>query len=62
MYTSVGVVKLIAEMTESYSGTVYEGTVTNINKAQKHIRVALVIGERTFLFPYAFKQGFLRVK
>lgn len=39
-----------------------EGTVTKIDKAQKHIRVTFAIGEKTFLFPDAFKQGFLKVK
>ena len=34
-----------------------EGTVTKIDKAQKHIR-----GEKTFIFPDAFKQGFLKMK
>ena len=39
-----------------------EGTVTKIDKAQKHIRVTCGIGEKTFIFPDAFKQGFLRMK
>ena len=39
-----------------------EGTVTKIDKAQKHIRVTFGIGEKTFIFPDAFKQGFLRMK
>ena len=39
-----------------------EGTVTKIDKAQKHIRVTFAIGEKTFIFPDAFKMGFLRMK
>lgn len=39
-----------------------EGTVTKIDKAQKHIRVTFAIGEKTFIFPDAFKQGFLKTK
>ena len=39
-----------------------EGTVTKIDKAQKHIRVTFAIGEKTFIFPDAFKQGFLKMK
>ena len=36
------------------------GTVTWIDKAQKHIRVTFNVGEKTFIFPDAFKQGFLK--
>lgn len=36
------------------------GTVTWIDKAQKHIRVTFKAGEKTFIFPDAFKQGFLK--
>ena len=39
-----------------------EGTVTKLDKAQKHIRVTFAVGEKTFIFPDAFKQGFLRMK
>ena len=39
-----------------------EGMVTRIDKAQKHIRVNFGIGEKTFIFPDAFKQGFLKMK
>lgn len=39
-----------------------EGTVTKIDKAKKHIRVTFKIGEKTFVFPDAFKHGFLRMK
>jgi len=37
------------------------GTVTWIDKAQKHIRVTFSTGEKTFIFPDAFKQGFLKL-
>lgn len=37
------------------------GTVSWIDKAQKHIRVTFTIGEKTFIFPDAFKQGFLKL-
>ncbi|WP_414016909.1 restriction endonuclease [Dehalococcoides mccartyi] len=37
------------------------GTVTWIDKAQKHIRVTFNAGEKTFIFPDAFKQGFLKI-
>lgn len=37
------------------------GTVTWIDKAQKHIRVTFKVGEKTFIFPDAFKQGFLKL-
>lgn len=36
------------------------GKVTWIDKARKHIRVAFNGGEKTFIFPDAFKQGFLK--
>ena len=39
-----------------------EGTVTKIDKAKKHIRVTFSSGEKSFIFPDAFKQGFLRIK
>ncbi|MBQ8900618.1 MAG: hypothetical protein IJY72_06670, partial [Akkermansia sp.] len=39
-----------------------EGTVTKLDKAQKHIRVKFAIGEKTFIFPDAFKNGFLSMK
>lgn len=39
-----------------------EGTVTKIDKIQKHIRVKFSIGEKIFVFPDAFKQGFLKIK
>jgi hypothetical protein len=37
------------------------GTVTWIDKAQKHVRVTFSAGEKTFIFPDAFKQGFLKL-
>lgn len=39
-----------------------EGVVTQLDKVLKHIRVAFVKDEKTFIFPDAFKQGFLRMK
>lgn len=39
-----------------------EGTVTKLDKAQKHIRVTFAVGEKTFIFPDAFKMGFLKMK
>ena len=54
------------ELTSIVAGvTVYhksfgEGTVTKLDKAQKHIRVKFSVGEKTFVFPDAFKNGFLR--
>ena len=37
------------------------GTVTWFDKAGKYIRVRFAAGEKTFLFPDAFKAGFLRL-
>ena len=37
-----------------------DGTVTKLDKAGKHIRVKFSVGEKTFIFPDAFKQGFLK--
>lgn len=39
-----------------------DGIVTKLDKAQKHIRVKFAAGEKTFIFPDAFKQGFLKMK
>lgn len=39
-----------------------EGTITKLDKAQKHIRVTFAVGEKTFVFPDAFKMGFLKLK
>lgn len=38
-----------------------DGTITWIDRAQKHIRVTFNAGEKTFIFPDAFKQGFLKL-
>ena len=37
------------------------GAITWIDKAQKHVRVTFSAGEKTFIFPDAFKQGFLKL-
>jgi hypothetical protein len=37
------------------------GTVTWIDKAKKHIRVTFAAGEKTFIFPDAFIQGYLKL-
>lgn len=38
------------------------GIVTNLDKKQKYIRVKFSIGEKKFVFPDAFKNGFLKTK
>ena len=38
-----------------------EGTVAFMDKAQKKIRVRFKIGEKTFVFPDAFINGFLTI-
>jgi molybdopterin-guanine dinucleotide biosynthesis protein len=38
-----------------------DGIVTKLDKAGKHIRVKFAAGEKTFIFPDAFKQGFLKL-
>lgn len=38
-----------------------KGTITNVDKKQKHLRVKFAIGEKTFLFPDAFVKGFLKM-
>lgn len=38
-----------------------DGKVNWIDKAGKHIRVTFSAGEKTFIFPDAFKQGFLKL-
>lgn len=45
--------------TKVYHKSSGEGIITNLDKAQKHIRVKFVAGEKTFIFPNAFKNGFL---
>lgn len=37
------------------------GTITWIDKTGKHIRVNFNAGEKTFIFPDAFKAGFLKL-
>ena len=38
-----------------------EGTITKVDKIQKHISVKFDIGEKMFIFPDAFQKGFLRL-
>ena len=38
-----------------------EGTVSFIDKGKKHIRVKFAVGEKTFVFPDAFINGFLNL-
>lgn len=52
-------VEVGAKVTHKTFGT---GEVTWIDKAGKHIRVEFSAGEKTFIFPDAFKQGFLKPK
>ena len=37
-----------------------EGTITNIDKARKYIRIAFSVGEKTFVMPSCFEEGFLK--
>ena len=39
-----------------------EGTISNIDKAQKYIKISFAIGEKMFVFPTCFEQGFLTIK
>jgi hypothetical protein len=39
-----------------------EGTVIRMDKAMKHLRVRFAQGEKLFIFPDAFKRGFLTMK
>lgn len=48
--------------TEVIHRTFGVGTVTWLDKAGKYIRVKFPIGEKTFVFPDAFKMGFLKIK
>lgn len=50
----------IAIGTAVYHKTFGSGTVTSLDN--KHIRIKFVIGEKKFIFPDAFKNGFLRTK
>lgn len=52
----------VVEGTTVYHKAFGEGTVTNIDKAQKHIRVKFAVREKTFIFPDAFKNSFLRTE
>jgi len=38
-----------------------DGIVTKLDKAGKHIRVKFAAGEKLFIFPDAFKQGYLKL-
>ena len=53
-----GVVKGATVIHKSFGA----GTVTSLDKAKKHIRVKFNVGEKTFIFPDAFKNGFLKAK
>lgn len=39
-----------------------EGTIANIDKAQKYIKITFAVGEKMFVFPNCFEQGFLTFK
>ena len=39
-----------------------EGKVSNIDKARKYIRVVFAVGEKMFVFPSCFEEGFLAIK
>lgn len=52
----------VAKGTKVYHKVFGEGIITNIDKAQKHIRVKFAVGEKIFIFPDAFKNGFLRTE
>lgn len=39
-----------------------EGTISNIDKAQKYIKIAFSVGEKMFVIPTCFEQGFLTIK
>lgn len=38
-----------------------EGTVTNIDKAKKYVKIKFAVGEKMFIFD-AFEKGFLKIK
>lgn len=38
-----------------------EGTITNIDKARRYIRIAFSVGEKTFVMPSCFEEGFLKM-
>ena len=52
----------IVEGTTIYHKTFGAGTVANLDKKRKHIRVKFAVGEKTFIFPDAFKNRFLRTE
>lgn len=54
----LSVVKEGAKVTHQKFG---EGIIENIDKAQKYIRVQFAVGERTFIFPDAFVNGYLKI-
>lgn len=39
-----------------------EGKVVKLDKAKKYLHVTFAVGEKTFVFPDAFKMGFLKTK
>ncbi len=39
-----------------------DGTIINIDKAQKYVKVDFGQGEKTSVFPSAFEMGFLEIK
>lgn len=45
-----------------YHKTFGEGQVSSLDKAKKHIRVRFAAGEKLFIFPDAFINGFLTLK
>ena len=51
----------IAEGSKVMHKSFGEGTVTKLDKAGKHLRVQFAAGEKTFIFPDAFINGFLSV-
>jgi hypothetical protein len=38
-----------------------EGIITKLDKAEKHIRVKFAAGEKLFIFPDAFREGYLKL-
>ena len=48
--------------TKVYHKTFGEGQVSSLDKAKKHIRVRFAAGEKLFIFPDAFINGFLTLK
>ena len=38
-----------------------DGTIINIDKAQKYIKIKFAVGEKMFIFD-AFEKGFLKIK